>query len=103
MTQNIKKNPKKYLGWKNQKTWNVMLHLNNDGYIDSLKNNLEYEFNNRDNVKSIVRNIDTYKLFIEYFNLQDTHTMDDVNYLDDTLDYKELNEIIFEIVSSYAV
>jgi len=103
MTQKINKNPKKYLGWKNYKTWNVMLHLNNDSYIDCFKNNLEYEFNNIDIVKPIMRDIDTYKLFIEYFNLQDTQTTDGVSYLADTLDYEELNEIISDIVSSYAV
>jgi len=101
MTQNTNNNPKKYLGWKNRETWNVMLHLNNDGYIDCFRNSLEYEFNNIDNVKSILKNIGTYELFIKYFNLQETKTMDGVHYLDSNLDYEELNEIISDIGAFY--
>ena len=77
----------KYLGWKNYKTWNSMLWINNTenlyfGVVDILKNT-DYT--------------PTYREVIYILHLEDCQTGDGVSYLDIELDYEELNNAISEM------
>ena len=87
MTQNKNNKPKKYLGWTNYETWNVMLWINN---IENIYFN----------VVDILKNTDytpTYREIIYILNLEDCRTGDNVAYLDIELNYEELNSAIKNI------
>ncbi len=87
MTKKRNKNPKKYLGWTNRETWNVMLWINNTenlyfGVVDILKN-LTY--------------LPSYREVVYILNLEDCQTGDGVPYLNIELNYEELNNAIKNI------
>ena len=76
-----------YLGWTNRETWNVMLWINNTenlyfGVVDILKNTTYTP---------------TYREVIYMLNLEYSQTGDGVSYLDNTLNYEELNQSISEM------
>ena len=83
----MNKKIEKYLGWTNRETWNVMLWINNTenlyfGVVDILKNTTYTP---------------TYKEVIYMLNLEYCQTGDGVSYLDNTLNYEELNQSISEM------
>jgi len=87
MTQKINKNPKKYLGWTNHETWNVMLWINNieDIYFS---------------VVEILKNTNytpTYREIIYILHLEDCQTADGISFLNHKLNYDELNNAIKNI------
>ena len=76
-----------YLGWTNRETWNVMLWINNT-------ENLYF------GVVSILKNTTytpTYREVIYILDLEDSLTGDGVSYLDNKLNYEELNNAIKNI------
>lgn len=80
----------KYLGWTNRETWNVMLWINNT-----------YEL-----YKSVVyileetSYIPTYTEVINRLDLNESTTGDGVAYINNTLNYQELNDAIISIKES---
>ena len=87
MVRNVNNNPKKYLGWTNKQTWNVMLWINGT-------ENLYFS------VVDILKNTDytpTYREVIYILNLEECQTGDGVCYLDSQLNYEELNQSISEM------
>lgn len=71
-----------YNGWKNYETWNVNLWLSNDENLYRLVMNYGKEV--------------TYREFAETY-LNSPATPDGVNWLDETLDYDALTELLEEM------
>lgn len=74
----------KYLGWTNRETWNVMLWINN-------------RFNLYVSVVDILEHstyTPTYKEVINILGIDACLTGDGVSFLDENLNYEELNETI---------
>lgn len=76
-----------YNGWRNYNTWNVALWISNDyglykTAIDFIKN---------------YRGRKPYKDFIKYLGLEREKTSDGVRWMDNSLDYRELNGFMREI------
>jgi len=78
---NFKHTNEKYLGWTNYETWNVMLWINNT-----------YEL-----YKSVMYILEesqytpTYTEVIYILELDKSRTGDDIAYIDNNLNYEELN------------
>lgn len=73
-----------YNGWKNRATWNVALWLNNDETLYRMVINYGKEVN--------------YRQFAEqYLNMFSTETPDGVSWLDESLDFDALDEVLEEI------
>lgn len=85
-----------YNGWKNEETWNVMLHIRNNGLDDTFKEELEYAIKNND-IENSINNILDYTSFIDFFGLSKEKTSDGVSYLNCELDYLRLDEAILEM------
>ncbi len=83
----FKEKDSQYLGWTNRETWNVMLWINNT-------ENLYF------GVANILRTMTytpTYREVIYILNLEDCQTGDGISYLNDKLNYEELNNAIENI------
>lgn len=80
-------NKNNYNGWENQKTWTVALHINN---IEDIYFSIVYLLQN-------ITYIPTYREVIYTLNLQHHQTYDGVYYLDNELNYEELNQVISEM------
>jgi hypothetical protein len=81
---------KEYEGWKNYATWNVSLWINNDyalyqGAVEFMKANPESKH--------------PYLNFIKSCGLDTQKTPDRIMYKSAQLDYKELNEMMKELLS----
>lgn len=73
-----------YNGWKNRATWNVALWLNNDETLYRMVINYGKEMN--------------YKMFAEqYLSLFSDSTPDGVLWLDESLDFDALDEVLEEL------
>jgi len=73
---------KKYNGWENYETWNVMLWLRETESLCSV-------------IQNILTNSQTsltYRELIYLLCLEDTKTGDGVAFINDNLNYEELNE-----------
>lgn len=81
---------KTYEGWKNYATWNVSLWINNDFgiYTSAL-----------DFMKDVNPQEDIYKKFVISQGFAEMTTPDDIDWLDDSLDYAELDEMMKELVA----
>jgi hypothetical protein len=81
---------KTYEGWKNYATWNASLWINNDFgiYTSAL-----------DFMKDVNPQEDIYKKFIISQGFENMSTPDDIDWLDDSLDYAELDEMMKELVA----
>lgn len=73
-----------YNGWKNYETWNVNLWLSNDENLYRLVVNYGKEVTYRDFAQT-------------YLNVLSPQTPDGVNWLDESLDYDALNELLEEM------
>ncbi len=81
-----------YNGWKNYETWNTALYINNEyGFYQAACDYVRYS---RD-----IESEPNYTGFIlTHRYLLGTVTPDGVNWLDDSLDYVELTEMMNELV-----
>lgn len=75
-------------GWKNYETWNVALWIGNDYGLYCAA--LDYKEKVDD---------PTYREFVEYLEMGDNTTPDGVAWLDDELDYDELDCLIKEFAA----
>ena len=77
---------KDYNGWKNHETWNVALWLQNTEsyYLAMVEFMKDY------------KGTQPYVDFLESCGLDTQQTHDGVDYTSDTLDYKELNDMMLE-------
>ena len=78
-----------YNGWKNRQTWNVSLWINND---ESLYRTAVEFMKNYKGKKP-------YVSFIDYCGLRYDRTPDNIAFISTRLDYKELNEMMFELIN----
>ena len=78
---------KKYNGWKNRQTWNVMSWLGNDVVLYDLA--VKY--------MQTYKGICPYVHFICSIGYENERTPDNIKWLSTRLDYKELNEAMVEL------
>ena len=78
---------KKYNGWKNRQTWNVMLWINNTEQL--YRQAVEF-MNSYTGSKP-------YAAFISKMGLAGERTPDNIKYISTRLDYKALNEAMEEL------
>lgn len=83
-------NNKNYNGWKNRQTWNVALWIQNDEGLYTLA--LEH-------MKHHDTSRNPYISFIHAIDLQDSSTPDNVPYISDDLDYRELRQMMLDLVN----
>lgn len=79
-----------YNGWKNRETWNVSLWINNDEYLYRLA--VEY-------MKKNPKVVNPYRRFIYYAMLQNSVTGDNIRWLQPSLDYNALNNMMRELIN----
>ena len=84
------RNEKRYNGWKNYETWNVMLWINGTENLYFTLVDIKEEYK-RQNKKL------SYKKFINEINFQNEQTGDGVEFINYKLSYRELNEAIQEV------
>jgi len=84
-TRNIDKT---YNGWKNRETWNVALWINNDE--DLYQSAVEF--------MESYDTLNPYKDFINYYGIGKEKTPDGIQWLSRVLDYKELNDMMFDLI-----
>ncbi len=77
---------KKFNGWKNVETWEVALHLNNEGLVDY--------FNQESDCFKTIR---SYRAFIKSIGLENKATSDGVKYLNNSLDYRALTDMLLAV------
>lgn len=80
-----------YNGWKNRQTWNVALWINNDEYL--YRQAVAYVRERKAKGKN-----PTYYGFIRYAYLVGERTPDNISFSGTRLDYRELDEMLLEIV-----
>lgn len=79
---------KEYNGWKNRQTWNISLWINND--YNLYESAVEF-------MKSY-KGSKPYGSFIRYMGLQEEKTPDNIKFFSTRVDYKALNDMMFELV-----
>ena len=79
-----------YEGWKNRQTWNVSLWLNNDYNMYTAA--VAFMQKHRDAKHP-------YAQFIASQGMQDERTGDNIAWLGSRLDYKELDDMMRELVA----
>ena len=79
-----------YNGWKNRKTWNVALWIQNDE--PKYRNAKKYMSDNKGKGGYI-----PFILLMQDRRVFGKETADGVEWLDDSLDYKALNEMMQEL------
>ncbi|WP_019139258.1 DUF7249 family protein [Peptoniphilus timonensis] len=77
-----------YNGYKNYNTWNIALWISNNYNLY----NLAVDFMN--NFKGQA----PYKKFIEFLELSNSKTPDNVKYIDNKLSYRELNSFMRDLI-----
>lgn len=77
-----------YNGWKNWQTWNVALWVNNDDAL--YKSAVEFMMQYKGKCP--------YVAFIKSHEMQDDRTPDNIEYLSKKLSYKELNNMMRELI-----
>ena len=77
-----------YNGWKNRQTWNIALWINNDEGLY----NMAVDFMKTYKGKA------PYAMFLKYAGIQHDKTPDNIQYVSSRLDYKELNDMMRELV-----
>ena len=85
---------KKYNGWTNYETWNVMLWMNNDiGFYEQLKEIIS------DNDNRVVNNL--YEKFImKQIPNQTFETGDGISFMDKKINTDEINEHLHEMFTN---
>ena len=78
-----------YNGWKNRATWNVALWINND---ETLYKSAETYMRECPQIS------EPYKSFISYKGYEDRKTRDGIAFCHFDLDYKELDEMMRELI-----
>ena len=79
-----------YEGWKNRATWNVALWINNDEGL--YRAAVDY-------IRTYPKSRNPYANFIRYNCMENDRTPDGFKYLSTKLCYRELNEMMKELVS----
>lgn len=79
-----------YEGWKNYETWNVALWINNEYPLYKAAVSFMERHDDRP---------DAYKKFIMTSGLAEDWTPDQVNWLNDLLDYDELDNMMLELLT----
>jgi hypothetical protein len=80
---------KEYNGWKNRQTWNVALWINND----------EGLYNAAVDFMKTYKGKRTYRAFIKHEGLTDQRTPDNISFSGTRLDYKELNNMMLDLIN----
>lgn len=78
-----------YNGWRNWSTWNVSLWIQNDEGLYRAACNFMQTYKGRR----------PYSSFIRYMGMENDRTPDRIKWLSTRLDYKELNEMMFELIA----
>ena len=78
-----------YNGWKNRQTWNVALWIGNDEtlYLEAVEFLKKY------------KGRQPYSVFIRHAGLTQDCTPDNIAWFSTRLDYAELNEMMWELIS----
>ena len=79
-----------YEGWKNRATWNIALWINNDEGL--YRAAVDY-------IRTYPKSRNPYGNFIRSIGMQDEKTPDGYKYLSINLCYRELNDMMKELVS----
>lgn len=96
-----------YNGWKNRQTWNVSLWIQNDEHL--YKSAVEYmkryyerklKLENIAPADLLKQHFNPYIGFIKSMGMAEMNTPDRIAYLSTRLDYKALNEMMFEFVET---
>ena len=78
-----------YNGWKNRSTWNVSLWINNDEAL--YRNACDFMWN-------FYKVEHPYSSYIRWCGLENEKTPDGIRYISNRLDYRELDNMMFELV-----
>ena len=78
-----------YNGWKNRSTWNVSLWINNDEAL--YRNACDF-------MRNFNKGKHPYSSYIRWCGLENEKTPDGIRYISNRLDYRELNNMMFELV-----
>jgi hypothetical protein len=89
MTNTNIKEDTTYNGWKNRQTWNVSLWINND---ESLYR-MAVDFMKTYKGKS------PYASFIRKYGMKEDRTPDNIKYMSTRICYKELNDMMRELIN----
>ena len=83
----VPKGENEYNGWKNRSTWNVSMHLNNDEslYFGAVEFMKDYKGKR------------PYVDFCRSSGLESQRTPDRIEWISSLLDYKALNEMMWEL------
>ncbi len=76
-------------GWKNRATWNIALWISSDEHLYRSACRFMKEYKGRD----------PYTQFIHSSGLRYSRTPDHFKYLSSRLSYKELNDMMFDLIS----
>ena len=82
-----------YNGWSNRATWNVSLWINNDeGMYNLARDYMAERVENKEGIDG------SYSGFVKRYGLESEFNGDNIHWLDRSLDHKELDEMMKEMV-----